>query len=465
MINYHFLYLLLKPSIDYTKAYLWLKEGFILQSQEKNPIIFIPGLMGSMGDDIITGTGDWSFGVAKWLYEPFLNNLEEMGYSLKENLYVCYYDWRKDHKTIVKKYLLPLIDKVKERHLNHKIDFICHSMGGTVARCYIQDFNNPIDIDKLIMIGTPNHGAIAAYYFWSTGYLLSKEKGNNLIDLIIRGYMWILLGLMDVSFGLDNLKELHQTFPSVEELMPSRGYGDFLCYDNGNKDGNWGMIPIDYMKYQNHFLNKLNYSEGLLLSRTNKVYNIIGYNYSTPEYLMIDKEKWFQYDEEDILDIVDTLEGDGTVAVRSARMDNLKDYFIEANHKEMLQGSLDYIKEIYGVKTVEPKMKRSLEEGDTLHILFKGQPNFILYRDDRVVIFELYEGEINTEHPYIYEKYPKDHGWIIVKDISKGNYSIHVKNQKPEAVHMVIMAENLLEGEEEKIITYQKSRIYKFEIN
>ncbi len=53
--------------------------------------------------------------------------------------------------------LKDLIDIVKERTNKPKVNIIAHSMGGLVARRYVQIFGED-DIDKLIMIVTPNKG-------------------------------------------------------------------------------------------------------------------------------------------------------------------------------------------------------------------------------------------------------------------------------------------------------------------
>ena len=44
------------------------------------------------------------------------------------------------------------------------VDIVAHSMGGLVARSYIQsDLYQAGEVDQLLMLGTPNHGAVDAY--------------------------------------------------------------------------------------------------------------------------------------------------------------------------------------------------------------------------------------------------------------------------------------------------------------
>ena len=84
-----------------------------------------------------------------------------------------YYDaFRKDDKYImvptksenIDTYALrlkDLIEIVKERTNKPKVSIIAHSMGGLVARRYIQIFGDD-DVDKLIMISAPNNGISGA---------------------------------------------------------------------------------------------------------------------------------------------------------------------------------------------------------------------------------------------------------------------------------------------------------------
>ncbi len=53
--------------------------------------------------------------------------------------------------------LKELIQEVKERTGKDKVDIVAHSMGGLVTREYIALFGED-DVNKIILIGTPNHG-------------------------------------------------------------------------------------------------------------------------------------------------------------------------------------------------------------------------------------------------------------------------------------------------------------------
>lgn len=53
-----------------------------------------------------------------------------------------------------------MIEKIKFNKKISKVNVIVHSMGGLVTRWYIEQMDGSKDINKLIMLGTPNHGSI-----------------------------------------------------------------------------------------------------------------------------------------------------------------------------------------------------------------------------------------------------------------------------------------------------------------
>lgn len=415
-----------------------------------------------MGNDIIDGTGDWSFGMARWVYEPLISQLEESGYRINEDLFICYYDWRQKNHYIVDTYLKPMLDRVKEKFPDNKVDFICHSMGGIVARTYIQGRNYQDDVDKLIMIATPNKGSVDAYYLWSTGRLKPKRGGNHFYNLIVRGYLWILLKLMDVSFGTEGLEEIQETFPSIGELIPSLDYGPILCYEDGN--GSWRTVPLYYMRYKNYLLDHLNETLHLLPYKVNYTCCIIGHNFSTSEYIMIDKERLFNGYEEIILDVVETLEGDGTVTVKSGELEGFHDQYLEFNHRDIVKHAYSCIEEIYGLETKDKQQDEGGVEETTLHILLTGSANIVVIQEGQRIM-ELQNQQLTTLYPHLHEKYPNNHQWILLKDVPKGSYQMKLHNEEGKKIHMTVMAKDLKKLQEEmEIKAHQQNYTIKFEI-
>jgi hypothetical protein len=97
--------------------------------------------------------------------------------------YDCPYDWRaslEDPENTYKKYLLPMIKKAKKDTGWEKVDVVAHSMGGLLVRSYIQSEDYANDIEKFVMVGTPNHGSLNAYYMWEGGDpMLADQKGGS----------------------------------------------------------------------------------------------------------------------------------------------------------------------------------------------------------------------------------------------------------------------------------------------
>lgn len=77
------------------------------------------------------------------------------------------YDWRLHPSEVSTKFLRNQIASVKNITGAPKVHIVAHSMGGLVARAYINDESYADDIDRLAVVGTPNQGLPLAYYLWS----------------------------------------------------------------------------------------------------------------------------------------------------------------------------------------------------------------------------------------------------------------------------------------------------------
>lgn len=64
-----------------------------------------------------------------------------------------------------------VVDEVLEATGKNKVIIIAHSMGGLVAREYIKDFGGEDKVDKLVTIGTPNHGTYGYSSFGCESFL------------------------------------------------------------------------------------------------------------------------------------------------------------------------------------------------------------------------------------------------------------------------------------------------------
>lgn len=299
--------------------------------RKKTPVVFVHGMLGSMGRGILKGTGELHFGIAEIAYGPMINTFKSLGYIEDVDLFIAYYDWTKGNEESAKNYLIPAIEKAKEKSGSKNVDLVCHSMGGLVARSYLQSDQYKYDINKLIMIATPNLGAAKAYYFWSGGDLVSRELYKNIIYKLIKtGFIWYIKFKYELEIDMEFIRE---KIPSVKELLPSYGYGDYLI-DKKTKEN----INIEDMSIKNEFLNNLNSRKDILNERRIKTYTIVGRSIET-----IDKIKVRQHDErkEKWRDgkpsrAMKTHMGDGTVTCDSSRGVGGKTIYIDCDHTEIL---------------------------------------------------------------------------------------------------------------------------------
>lgn len=302
------------------------------------PIIFIPGLFGSLGDDVINGTGDFSFGFAEYVYGPFMEILNSMGYKLGVNLFVSYYDWKKPVLQAVNKYLSKDIEKVKVKTGADKVILIGHSLGGLLGRAYMNYFN-PSYIDKLIMIGTPNLGSIDAYYFWSGGKLPYSKIEDNIF------YNGLKIGFIlyyHLFHNINYIKVLRDIFPVAKDLLPSYRYGNYLFLE---REGTREEIQIEKMFINNSFLNSL--EKGSI--NQDNLFIISGKGKYTNREFMIDtkyKEK-IKWADGKPIKAYKTYYGDGTVTTASTLgyLDG-NNIVLEGSHTDILYKSKDYLSSI-----------------------------------------------------------------------------------------------------------------------
>jgi hypothetical protein len=121
------------------------------------------------------------------------------------------YDWRRDNRVAARKLarLVPAwLAQWKEvsGNADAKVVFLAHSMGGLVARYYLECLEGWRYTRKLITFGTPYRGSLNALDFLSNGY-----------------------GKTFAGFNVADLSALMRSFTSVYQLLPR-----YPCVDMGD---------------------------------------------------------------------------------------------------------------------------------------------------------------------------------------------------------------------------------------
>ena len=191
---------------------------------KRNPVVIVPGLAAShnrqciLKDRCAPDVGTWDFTPTIDWYDPLIERLISEGYTQGQDLFIAYYDWRQSNIESAVEYLVPTINQAKAATGAAKVDIIAHSMGGLVARAYIQ--SGPQyrdDVDQLIMLGTPNEGVADAYTVWESGELPDRWSWPERI--------WVgrIESALKGTRDQDDLKRplsYRAFFPSLAELIP-----------------------------------------------------------------------------------------------------------------------------------------------------------------------------------------------------------------------------------------------------
>lgn len=336
----------------------WLSK----EPNKRNPVVIIPGIMGSYLnkddedktevwpnvlkallpgtdtylDDLILSTQGqvdssnniFTTGIIKYIhnedfFDGLISTLKSKGYEEGKDLFVFPYDWRLDvadnvngieHSKVES--LKSKIDKILSQSKSDKVDIIAHSMGGLLAKYYIKNVGGD-KVDKFIDIGTPHFGAPKAEKVLMYGDDMGM-KINNFMGV-----------------NVDEIKKISQNFPSTYNLLPSPRYFDptlpdysYYLYDLGDVDGDGIMGRLSYDNTKSFLKNTGR--NGLLIQNAEEMhkslddfnpadygvdsYNVVGCGVPTIGKIFANSQKFdgdFHYQ-------IKYISGDGTVPQRSA---------------------------------------------------------------------------------------------------------------------------------------------------
>ena len=224
-----------------------------LSNEAPDPVIIIPGILGSQEHN-----GEWVIDPILHTYDDLIATLDVNAYTPGTDLFTFPYDWRRSNiETAV--LLKQRIDEVKSICVCDKVDLVAHSMGGLVARQYVQSDDYEQDVDQLIFLGTPHLGAPKAYLMWEGG-----EFGAGLRDRALE----FILEQEAVEEGYADLFTYVRNKPiiSVQQLLP---ISDYIFESSVLR-----QYPQGYP--ENTFLTDLNEDMNNLLNSNISISNIIG---------------------------------------------------------------------------------------------------------------------------------------------------------------------------------------------
>jgi triacylglycerol lipase len=105
-----------------------------------------------------------------------------------------------------------------------KVDIVAFSMGGLVARYYVQRLGGMRRVERLITISTPHHGTWMAFLYWNTGarqmrpgsgFLRDLNRDAGLLKSIRFTSLWTPLDLMIVPASSSVMAEARSVAVNV----------------------------------------------------------------------------------------------------------------------------------------------------------------------------------------------------------------------------------------------------------
>ena len=161
--------------------------------------------------------------------------LQKNGYVKDSELFEFAYDFRFSAVYNAAK-LDELINRIRAKNGNQPVDIVAHSFGGLIAKQYLLNPANAVNVRQLIFVGTPHLGAPKA--------LKALRYGDNLDVKIIDGC---------------KLKRVVHNLPGMFNLLPGRRYftanGGGYFEDAGDIDGDNIRGVLDFGKMTFNLIN------------------------------------------------------------------------------------------------------------------------------------------------------------------------------------------------------------------
>ncbi len=323
----------------YRRLWVASENGLLVDDTSQNhisivsrPLLVIPGILGSMPvpagvlnsyDSYIADTAGAHYRSTLILdpilktYDHLITSLVNAGYERGRTLFTMPYEWRQDNR-ITARQLATKIADIKQVCACTTVDIVAHSMGGLIARSYIQSNFYANDVANFFQVATPNGGALSAYAAYEAGDIGSTPSVQDRIKRLVLK--------IEAKHGgwPDTVHYIREAVPSIGQLLPVFDYIQSRRYPDG--------YP------RNEFLEQLNQigSVDSLQERTSL--QIIGsIALSTPQQFSTTATKAGRYMWPHG-EIVKTFKGpgDGTVLLSSLQQIRPADMMIPNSHGDIM---------------------------------------------------------------------------------------------------------------------------------
>jgi pimeloyl-ACP methyl ester carboxylesterase len=239
----------------------------------RKPVILVPGIAGSWKKHLV-----WQMDPILHTYDSLIEALIQSGYELDKDLFLFPYDWHASNIDTAN-LLKTKIQKIKSDTGATKVDIIGHSMGGLVARYYIENDGYNNDVDKLIFLNTPHNGSPESYLAYEGGYI--NEQG------LLKLFKLLTFQLEAKESGYLSLsKYIREKVLSTGELLPVSNY----LFNKNGEEWTERIYPAGYPA--NPFLEFINSPTAINFLKNNvDITNIYSYEGSIMSSSTISKIK------------------------------------------------------------------------------------------------------------------------------------------------------------------------------
>ena len=245
------------------------------------------------------------------VYNQLISYLKSLGFETGRTLFTCPYDWRRPVEEAVVAFQNCVERARRVVGPDARFIVIAHSLGGPITRYYVEVLGHQSDVEKLILMGTPNRGTPSLFALLLKGFGI----GNPNIDPILQP-----LSLRVV-----------RSFPSLYELLPV--YPGYLTDSDGQPVNIFTERTWLPAAYHSHLDRAQAFYNQMPTGSSVPVVGIIGSELDTVTYLTVPRQNGqLQWDA--IQFIPQPRSGDGTVPTISAELSgpNVKNHRFNLDH-------------------------------------------------------------------------------------------------------------------------------------
>ncbi len=384
--------------------------------QEKGPIpfVFLPGIGGSLSFRLFNDNfHDYWFlnPIGTSAYRTFVKNLILTGYEYEKNFFWGFYDWRLSNSESASQYLKKLIDEIKAKNAHFEVNLLAHSMGGLMARSYVQSDYFGEDVNRLVTLGTPHWGSSDIYAIWE-----NEEFPEE--NLPVEIYLWYLNNF-DRNGGQAPIVKTQ--VPSLGEMLP--------IYDYLKEKSSGELINYTSQEAKNSFLENLR-AKSFLTGERVAFDAFAGVGEATLEKIEVRSEEkgenyWRDGKPDPLPPVKDISQGDNRVTELSAvagREIGGNAILISSNHGELPEKGM---KEIFDQMKIKPKNPWVTS---ALHYFIFGLSGLV------DVIIEDGVGRVisSSERTIPDSQFIEDS--VENKKLAYADFPIEVGNEKPEKI-------------------------------